>query len=769
MVRYESDICAADGQQYKIIHLDDGETIPLFPYDRNVMRPVIAAMIKGEFLLGTATPQGGGLGMFISSDGNPIRGTLEWPAIPRSIAFQFPYIIALLRNNVIEVHNLFTQKRVQKIMIPASVEPRFLIEASFDLQSTDLETGHACSVKVAVACKEAVLGLRMISLEGQIDLLLERKSIDRAVALAEQMMQGMPDEDGEKKRATLRSLYQRAGLVYFRDTLFDEALDLFKKSQLDPLLLIALYPEFGTSGEANTPSGGHWLTEMGTIDDIVRVSLQRNYPDADPETISSFGAALVATAREMLEKYLLFARENKAGIGRLEEIDTVLLRIYAENNPTAMYRLLSGPNYCQLEESEKYLLGKKKYYALSLLYRHHNLMKKVLDMWIKIASNEVEDPDFPGIALIVTFLSETEDKELVWRYADWVSKKDVGLGVQIFIDWKGPPLDPDDVLEYLKPFGTAGKRYLEHLVKKLGNKDEKRHTALCLLYVDEVLQYAGQDGFDAIESAYTSLDPRPLFLTFLRSRPDDPLSRARAQLLEYLETSEWYSVRGVGAKVEDVERLYAERAVLQGEMGNHEAVLRLLVENVGDHVGAERYCVRAPAVPRVVRRGSGTGRGGVASVRSSGAGWAEGEQDALRRSLIFMLLRLYMGVKHPDVNVTHVIRILNTYAGDLDVLQVMKLLPDHWSLEMTSRFLASAMRQSLHGYREGQVVRALARGEHFKVNANLIESYQSYPPIHMPPEGAACAVCGKVVKDPTVFAKLPDAEGLIAHLHCISD
>ncbi|KAJ3046910.1 transforming growth factor, beta receptor associated protein 1 [Rhizophlyctis rosea] len=546
-------------------------------------------MIKGEFLIATSTPQGGGLGMFVSSNGDPVRGTLEWPAIPRSMAFHFPYIIALLRNNIIEIHNLFTQQRIQKILLPSSFEPRFLIEASYDLQSS---FGEKASVKVAVACKESVLGLRMTTLEGQVDQLLERKSIEKAVALAEQMMQGMVDEDGERKRTTLRSLYQRAGLVYFRDTLFDEALEMFKKAQLDPRLLIGLFPGLsGSEGVPSTPSGespGRWVAEMGNIDNIVRLSLERNYPDADEETMNSFGTALAGNAKEMLERYLVFARENKAGVGRLEEIDTILLKIYVESNPNAMYELLERPNYCQYEECEKFLLEKKKYYATSILYRQNNLLKKTLDMWLRIASEEVEDPDFPGVALIVNFLAGAKDKELVWRYAGWVLGRNVGLGVQIFTEWKGPPLDPDDVLEFLKPFGIqGGKMYLEFLVGKGGQQDEKRHTALCLLYVDEVLRHASDEAFQEIDTQYKSLDPRPLFLTFLKTR-SDPLSKSRAQLLHFLDTSQHYNVKPVANRIDEAasgKHLAAERAVVQGVLRNHEGVLRILVEEVGVFVG----------------------------------------------------------------------------------------------------------------------------------------------------------------------------------------
>jgi len=41
-----------------------------------------------------------------------------------SVGVEFPYVVALLRNNSVEIHNLVNQKLVQIIQINPSVEPR---------------------------------------------------------------------------------------------------------------------------------------------------------------------------------------------------------------------------------------------------------------------------------------------------------------------------------------------------------------------------------------------------------------------------------------------------------------------------------------------------------------------------------------------------------------------------------------------------------------------------------------------------------------------
>lgn len=41
----------------------------------------------------------------------------------------------------------------------------------------------------------------------------------------------------------------------------------------------------------------------------------------------------------------------------------------------------------------------------------------------------------------------------------------------------------------------------------------------------------------------------------------------------------------------------------------------------------------------------------------------------------------------------------------------MGLLPEYWSIEMLNEFLIRSLRQNYHGYREGQVLKGLCRGQ----------------------------------------------------------
>jgi len=115
-------LCVADKANYNMIDLELASLIPLFPLsqapDRTVaVKPSITVINETEFLIlswtGAST-----IGVFINSDGDPVRGTLEWPAHPQAVCLDYPYITALLPNDTIEIHNLETQSIVQVLSSP---------------------------------------------------------------------------------------------------------------------------------------------------------------------------------------------------------------------------------------------------------------------------------------------------------------------------------------------------------------------------------------------------------------------------------------------------------------------------------------------------------------------------------------------------------------------------------------------------------------------------------------------------------------------------
>ncbi|KAI0064251.1 hypothetical protein BV25DRAFT_1800809 [Artomyces pyxidatus] len=128
-------LCVADREQYSVVNLELATMLPVLPIsqvpaepDAPRLRPVIVVVSEKEFLIlswnGAST-----MGLFITSDGDPTRGTLEWPSHPRSVCLDYPYVTALLPNNTIEVHNIESQAIAQVVPAPpvSAVERRALL------------------------------------------------------------------------------------------------------------------------------------------------------------------------------------------------------------------------------------------------------------------------------------------------------------------------------------------------------------------------------------------------------------------------------------------------------------------------------------------------------------------------------------------------------------------------------------------------------------------------------------------------------------------
>ncbi|CAL1698814.1 unnamed protein product [Somion occarium] len=121
-------LCVADRENYNIINLESAEMLPLLPLSQAfdspaIVKPLITVISDTEFLIlswtGTAS-----LGLFITGEGEPVRGTLEWPSHPESLALDYPYITTLLPNRTIEIHNIENQSIVQVVSAPSTAEDR---------------------------------------------------------------------------------------------------------------------------------------------------------------------------------------------------------------------------------------------------------------------------------------------------------------------------------------------------------------------------------------------------------------------------------------------------------------------------------------------------------------------------------------------------------------------------------------------------------------------------------------------------------------------
>ncbi|MGH0122128.1 UNVERIFIED_CONTAM: hypothetical protein FKN15_060552 [Acipenser sinensis] len=275
-----------------------------------------------------------------------------------------------------------------------------------------------------------------------------------------------------------RRILQQAGFIQFGQLQFLEAQDNFRKGQLDARELISLYPLLLSSTSTFTRSHPP-LHEFADLNHLTQ---------GDQEKIIK--------CKRFLISYLKEIRSTEVAKGYKEDVDTALLKLYAEANHESLLDLLVSENFCLLVDSALWLEKHKKYFALGLLYHCNGQDDAAVQLWVRIVKGELQDTTRPDLyEYVVDFLSFCSSQELVWKYADWALQKNQKVGVQIFTrrpvdEEKAGKLNPDDIIKYLHKYSQAVTQYLEHLVldrkiqvlfkiKGLINLSEKKGCQLC--------------------------------------------------------------------------------------------------------------------------------------------------------------------------------------------------------------------------------------------------------------------------------------------------
>jgi len=306
----------------------------------------------------------------------------------------------------------------------------------------------------------------------------------------------------------------------------------------------------------------------------------------------------------------------------------------------------------------------------------------------------------------------------IFEFAPSVFSIDPEHALSIFTS--GPPRGDDQwtdrVLEFLQQYGPAIRMsYLEHVIQKEGNTDEKYHTKLALLYLNVVL-----DLLPASPSVTLGKVSRP-------GAEPGLLGKVRGKLLDFLKRSDHYSVATLLHRVKD-SALYDEMVVLYGRDGKHQAALTVLVEQMKDYQQAEEYCT------------------------------ANSHKDA---DLFLSLLQVYLAMGGSGVLPAPALRLLSTHASELDPVKVLPLLPSNLPLDSLVEYLMKAIESAQQQRRSKMVERSL------RMRANLMLAHvmalSRSTPISIDRE-TKCSVCGKRIGD-KVFAVFPN--GVLCHFKCM--
>ncbi|GIY25978.1 transforming growth factor-beta receptor-associated protein 1 [Caerostris darwini] len=496
-----------------------------------------------------------------------------------------------------------------------------------------------------------------------------------------------------------QKIQQQAGFIEFSLLHFEEAKELFLEGQLDVRELISLFPDL-------LPASSSFIRRNPPLHDIGNVS-----------EMCSFESNEIQSCRKFLLHYLETIRNSMDAAGSKIEIDTALLKLYAEMDYTTLLQFLSGTDIgCQPKEGVEVLHRFQRYHALALFHLKLGENDSALGIWSKIISGEFSDPFYPGLTHFIEFLSKLSDHLLLWKYVDFVLERDQRLGVRIFTE-RSPSetserLRPDFIVEYLHRFPVALVKFLEYLVFEKKLEKEKFHTHLAVLYMDNVLQ-----------------------ILKLPEPEQTDLNDSRKKLQHLLHSSSLYRVQLLLGKATE-SNLHKECAILYGKLEEHEKALKILVHQLQDHDAAEDYCIRM----------------------------SNGRDKKYRHRLFYALLSVYLDStleeQKREEMLPAAIQLLNSELAEFDVSKVLQLIPSHWSVAILDQFLVRALRSSLHHRYCCRLQSALARGENLQVKFSKIHIENTS--IIMT-EDRICAVCKHSFVEPA-FARHSNAT--LTHPQC---
>lgn len=557
------------------------------------------------------------------------------------------------------------------------------------------------------------------------------------------------DAKTELEFMTFNYIRQRASVLLFTSFLHSKEIafppelkamqEVLIDSNLDPRVVLGLIP--GLRNEIIEPKKGIWVFAG------VKGTLERYMSSDKFGQIGHQVHDLAEPALLFIKSYLWSARRKKglASIGNEGEVfrtvDAALLVVLLElDKDTAPGVGRSGSIRSELNELVDHgvdcfdravdlLESYHRLYILSRLYQSRKMASDVLYTWRRIIEGEQDKGgEFTNGELRVReYLSKISSQALVQEYGLWLANRVPKLGVQVFADDTGraPRFEPAQVITLLRQEAPdAVKFYLEHLV--FGKGQTTYVNELISYYLDIVINnlQSSAEAREAVASTYTAYralrPPKPTYRQFLQenSAPDDDIWQSRLRLLQLLGESHEYDFQAIrariskglpAAKTAEEQLLVPEAIILCGRERRHEEALRLLVHRLGDYDTAVSYCLRGGAsiyTPHPGRRESA----------GSAEDAAQEEGDLFR-----ILLREFLTIEDDGDRVEQTGALLERFGGWYDLMEVLELIPDEWSVDVVAGFLVTALRHLVVERRETEIASKLSSAENLRVNFELIE------------------------------------------------
>eukprot|EP00056_Hartaetosiga_gracilis_P007125 m.104512 g.104512 ORF g.104512 m.104512 type:complete len:891 (-) comp12638_c0_seq5:132-2804(-) len=596
------------------------------------------------------------------------------------------------------------------------------INTQVPIQWLDCKEGHLFNDSgggVLLSGRGALSFLKATSFESQIhDLILARR-VNEALDLAENTLEQelLTCEEGsvrgEELKRKIRKIKRQAGFHKISEKDFKKGFSLLIASSTSPDIVLELFPLVRGEGEERHDNP---YCPFKSIKEIVETK----------EEEKSAYLSLMEFLEQMHED--LHSRLRML-------VDTALAILYAVYNGEKLNAFVRNRDTkCNLSMCGPVLSDANKLHALACLYVQVEQYQRALEIWKSLEEDPtIIDDDYPGIEFVIKTICDITTntprlRDLIFKNMDWILNI-TPEGVKMFISKSNTEnqslFPPIDVLSRLENHPTAKINYLEYLVFTLHSESEAYHTTLAMMLLDAVKR-------KRLENANRERQNLEVDTSALES--------IRHRFLRVLKSSKFYDVEKL-LRLLDTTDLHAESAIVYGRAGKHEEALQRIVYKLEDYKLAEEYCSET----------------------------TEGDRS-LRRKLFLLLLKVYIqpGEGHEPLP-EKAVKMLNSYLSDLDVIEVLKILPGHWKMTIIDNFLRMAIRSDVHYTRTTALVKGLARSENIQLNRKLV-SLQQQRVLVSEQQNSNCMLCDRsLIVNSTVspFVRYPN--GVIVCLHCGQD
>ncbi|KAH8699015.1 putative TGF beta receptor associated protein 1 [Talaromyces proteolyticus] len=546
---------------------------------------------------------------------------------------------------------------------------------------------------------------------------------------------------------------QKAGLLLFADLLSMSPKDktnvtihateeALVESDLDPRLILYLVPFL--SEEILLSREGIWVHHgLAQVAEFYLDPLLKS----KEVTILSDDPVL-----NLLKRYL-FAWQRRRGYGSVtndtnvfDSVDAALLHLILEQETqarrhsqpvTSIHNELNGLVdhwKANFDRAISLLERYQRLFVLSRLYQSKKMLGKVLKTWRRIAEGEKDDD--PSVTItgveehVRKYLGKIRDMQLVEEYGSWLASRNSKLGIRVFSDDSSRlKLDPNEVVKLLKTRApNAVQDYLEHLVF---SKNYSQYVDdLIAYYLDTILNVlqSSPDARASLKESYSTYRalrlPKPTYLHFIsENAPPEAWWQSRLRLLQLLGGPNTvftstagrdlsYSISAVLSRIEPFQdELVSESIILDGRQGRHKEALRLLTHGLGDYDSAIRYCLL----------GGTSGTQSAAFALSSTTENIKGSEQA---DMFKYLLTEFLHIENVSDRIERTSDLLARFSHWFEVHEVLSLIPDDWSVDILSDFLAHVFRDLVSQGREVRVQKALSASLSLRIGVEYLEDLE---------------------------------------------